>query len=210
MRQKNLPLLITLGLFMVMYGAGSLAYTNFFSLQVFINLFIDNAFLGIAAVGMTFVIISGGIDLSVGSVVALTTMLSADLLQKGFSPALVIPLVLLASSAIGGFQGIMIQYFKIQPFIATLAGMFFARGACYLISIDTINIENEWYRTVSMAALELPTGDFISVNVFIFVLWALLGWWLLRYTRFGRTVYAIGGSEQSALLMGLPVPRTKV
>ncbi|HOJ99261.1 MAG TPA: sugar ABC transporter permease YjfF [Termitinemataceae bacterium] len=210
MKHKNLPLLITLGLFIVMYGAGSLAYSNFFSLQVFINLFIDNAFLGIAAVGMTFVIISGGIDLSVGSVVALTTMLSADLLQKGFSPTLVIPLVLLASSAIGAFQGIMIQYFKIQPFIATLAGMFFARGACYLISIDTINIENEWYRTVSMAALELPTGDFISVNVFIFVFWALLGWWLLRYTRFGRTVYAIGGSEQSALLMGLPVPRTKV
>jgi len=104
----------------------------------------------------------------------------------------------------------MIQVFRIQPFIATLAGMFFARGACYLISIDTINIDNEWYRSVSMAAIELPTGDFISINVFIFILLALIGWWLLKFTRFGRTVYAIGGSEQSAMLMGLPVTRTKI
>jgi simple sugar transport system permease protein len=210
MNKKTLPFFITLGLFLLMYAAGSLAYPNFFSLQVFINLFIDNAFLGIAAVGMTFVILSGGIDLSVGSVVALTTMISADLLQREWSPAVVIPAVLLLTSLFGTFQGIMIQVFRIQPFIATLAGMFFARGACYLISIDTINIDNEWYRAVSMAAIELPTGDFISINVFIFILLALIGWWLLKFTRFGRTVYAIGGSEQSAMLMGLPVTRTKI
>jgi simple sugar transport system permease protein len=208
--KKHLPFIVTVSLFLLMYIAGSIAYPNFLSIQVFINLFIDNAFLGIAAVGMTFVILSGGIDLSMGSVVALVTMLSADLLRKEVPPAVVIPLVLLAASGIGSFQGIMIQYFKVQPFIATLAGMFFARGACYLISIDTINIDNEWYREVSMAALELPTGDFISINVLIFLLFALFGWWLLRFTRFGRTVYAIGGSEQSAVLMGLPVNRTKV
>jgi len=208
--KKHLPFIVTVSLFLLMYIAGSIAYPNFLSIQVFINLFIDNAFLGIAAVGMTFVILSGGIDLSMGSVVALVTMLSADLLRKEVPPAVVIPLVLLAASGIGAFQGIMIQYFKVQPFIATLAGMFFARGACYLISIDTINIDNEWYRDVSMAAIELPTGDFISINVLIFLLFALFGWWLLRFTRFGRTVYAIGGSEQSAVLMGLPVNRTKV
>lgn len=208
--RKHLPFMVTLGLFLLMYTAGSIAYHNFLSLQVFINLFIDNAFLGIAAVGMTFVILSGGIDLSMGSVVALVTMISADLLRREVPPALVIGIALLAASGIGAFQGVMIQFFKVQPFIATLAGMFFARGACYLISIDTINIENEWYRDVSMAALELPTGDFISINVLIFLIFALFGWWLLRFTRFGRTVYAIGGSEQSALLMGLPVQRTKV
>jgi len=208
--RKHLPFIVTISLFLVMYLAGAIAYPNFLSIQVFINLFIDNAFLGIAAVGMTFVILSGGIDLSMGSVVALVTMISADLLRKDVPPAVVIPMVLLAASGIGLFQGIMIQFFKVQPFIATLAGMFFARGACYLISIDTINIENEWYRDVSMAAIELPTGDFISVNVLIFVVFAIVGWWLLRFTRFGRTVYAIGGSEQSALLMGLPVNRTKI
>ncbi|WP_304226060.1 galactofuranose ABC transporter, permease protein YjfF [Gracilinema caldarium] len=208
--RKHLPFIVTVSLFLLMYTAGSIAYPNFLSLQVFINLFIDNAFLGIAAVGMTFVILSGGIDLSMGSVVALVTMISADLLRKEVPPAFVIGIALLAASGIGAFQGVMIQFFKVQPFIATLAGMFFARGACYLISIDTINIDNEWYRDVSMAALELPTGDFISINVLIFLVFALFGWWLLRFTRFGRTVYAIGGSEQSALLMGLPVQRTKV
>ncbi len=208
--RKDLPLAVTVGLFLAMYAAGSVAYTNFFSLQVFINLFIDNAFLGIAAVGMTFVIASGGIDLSAGSVVALVTMISADLLEKGVPPALVIATAVGAAAAIGCFMGCMIQFFKVPPFIATLAGMFFARGACYLISIDTINIENEWYRTVSMAAIELPTGDFLSINVLIFAAVAALGWWLSRKTRFGRTVFAIGGSEQSAILMGLPVARTKV
>ncbi len=210
MKNKHLPFLVTLALFIIMYAAGSVAYPNFFSIQVFINLFIDNAFLGIAAVGMTMVILSGGIDLSVGSVVALVTMISADLLQKEVPPVWVILIVLVAASSIGAFQGIMIEFFKVQPFIATLAGMFFARGACYLISIDTINIDNDWYRSVSMAAIELPTGDFISINVLIFLVVAIIGWWLLRYTRFGRTIYAIGGSEPSAILMGLPVRRTKV
>lgn len=202
--------LITFGLFALMYGIGSVSYPNFFSLQVFLNLFIDNAFLGIAAVGMTFVIISGGIDLSIGSVVALVTMLSAYLLQNDMPPVLVILISLLVTSAIGALQGVLIQFFNVQSFIATLAGMFFARGACYLISIDTINIENDWYRRVSLSALDLPTGDFISINVLIFLFFVAFGWWLLRFTRFGRTVYAIGGSEQSALLMGLQVARTKV
>lgn len=208
--RKDLPLAVTIGLFLAMYAAGSIAYTNFFSLQVFINLFIDNAFLGIAAVGMTFVIASGGIDLSTGSVVALVTMISASLLEKEIPPALVIAVAIASAAAIGCFMGCMIQFFKVPPFIATLAGMFFARGACYLVSIDTINIENEWYRSVSMAAITLPTGDFISINVLIFAAVALTGWWISRKTRFGRTVFAIGGSEQSAILMGLPVARTKV
>ena len=208
--RKDLPLAVTMGLFLLMYAAGSVSYDNFFSLQVFINLFIDNAFLGIAAVGMTFVIVSGGIDLSAGSVVALVTMISADLLRREVPPALVIAVSLSSAAAIGCFMGCMVQFFKVPPFIATLAGMFFARGACYLISIDTINIEDDWYRAVSMAAIDLPTGDFVSINVLIFFVVAGLGWWLSRKTRFGRTVFAIGGSEQSAILMGLPVARTKV
>lgn len=208
--RKDLPLAVTVVLFALMYAAGSLAYDNFFSVQVFVNLFIDNAFLGIAAVGMTFVIASGGIDLSAGSVVALVTMVSAALLRAEVPPALVIALSVASAAAIGCFMGCMIQFFKVPPFIATLAGMFFARGACYLISIDTINIDNDWYRDVSMAAIDLPTGDFVSINVLIFLAVAAAGWWLSRKTRFGRTVFAIGGSEQSALLMGLPVARTKV
>jgi simple sugar transport system permease protein len=169
---RLLPLAVTLALFVLMFGAGSVLFDGFFSLQVFLNLFVDNAFLVITAIGMTFVILSGGIDLSVGSMIALTTMLSASLLDRhGVNPAAVIALALLLGASFGFLQGLVIETFKIQPFIVTLAGMFLARGLCYLISIDSIAITNPFY---------------------------------------GRTVYAIGGSEQSALLMGLPVARTKV
>jgi simple sugar transport system permease protein len=107
---KFLPLAVTIALFLLMYGAGSYLFDGFFSLQVFLNFFIDNAFLAITAIGMTFVIISGGIDLSVGSVIALTTMVSAMLVQnKGWSPATVIPLVLAMGSAFGLVMGLIIQ-----------------------------------------------------------------------------------------------------
>src|SRR5689334_19092113 len=106
-----------------MAGAGSALYTGFFSPQVFLNLLIDNAFLCIVAVGMTFVILSGGIDLSVGSVIALTTMVSASLVEKhGWSPGVVLPGVLLMGTAFGALQGVLIERFRLQPFIVTLAG----------------------------------------------------------------------------------------
>jgi simple sugar transport system permease protein len=208
---RHLPLLVTVTLFVAMFGAGSLLFDGFFSLQVFLNLFIDNAFLAITAVGMTFVIVSGGIDLSVGSVIALTTMISAALLEhRGWSPAAVIPLVLLIGAGFGLVMGLVIHHFDIQPFIVTLAGMFLARGLCYLISINSITIANPFYTRVSTLRLPLPFDTSISVNVIIALVVAAVAVYLAHYTRFGRTVYAIGGSEQSAVLMGLAVPRTKV
>ncbi|WNG17628.1 galactofuranose ABC transporter, permease protein YjfF [Cystobacter fuscus] len=208
---RHLPFMVTLGLFGVMFGAGSLAFDGFFSLQVFLNLFIDNAFLLIAAVGMTFVIISGGIDLSVGSVTALTTMVLAYLVEnRGWSPALVIPLVLLMGATIGLIHGFVIQYFSLQPFIVTLAGMFLARGLCYLISVDSIAISHPFFTDISAIRYPLPFETSVSVNV-VMALGVLLGAvYLAHSTRLGRTLYAIGGSEQSALLMGLPVARTKI
>src|SRR5512139_2544834 len=132
---KYLPLAVTVALFLVMATVGSVAYPGFFSLQVFLNLLIDNAFLCIVAVGMTFVILSGGIDLSVGSVIALTTMVSASLVETHhWSPAVVLPLVLLMGTAFGALQGFLIERFGLEPFMVTLAGMFLARGLCYLIS----------------------------------------------------------------------------
>jgi len=211
LNRKFLPLTVTILLFLIMYGAGSMLYTGFFSLQVFLYLLIDNAFLGITAIGMTFVIISGGIDLSVGSVMALTTMISAALLEKShMSPALVIPIALLSGSTLGFLMGSMIHFFKAQPFIVTLGGMFLARGLCYVISIDSISIKNTTYEAISQARIHLPTGQFISVNVLIFLLVIAAAIYLAHYTRFGRTIYAIGGNEQSAVLMGLPVGRTKI
>ena len=208
---RHLPLAVTISLFVAMFGAGSVLFDGFFSLQVFLNLFIDNAFLAITAVGMTFVIISGGIDLSVGSVIALTTMISAALLeQKGWSPAAVIPLVLVLGAGFGLVMGLVIHHFDIQPFIVTLAGMFLARGLCYLISINSITIANPFYTHVSTLRIPLPFETSVSVNVIVALLVAAVAIYLAHYTRFGRTVYAIGGSEQSAVLMGLAVPRTKV
>lgn len=211
LNRKLLPVLVTFGLLAVMIAIGSFRYTGFFSTQVLFNLLIDNAFLIVTAIGMTFVIVSGGIDLSVGSVIALTTIISASLVEKqGWSPTVVIPMVLIMGAVFGTLMGAIIHYFKIQPFIVTLAGMFLARGLCYVISTDTITITNSFYTDVAQAKIPLPGGAFVSVNVIIALIVLLLAIFLAHYTRFGRNVYAIGGSEQSAMLMGLPVARTKI
>jgi len=209
--RKSFPVLVTVALFALMLAAGSLRYSGFFSLQVLLNLLIDNAFLLVVAVGMTFVIVSGGIDLSVGSMIALTTMISASLIQQhGFPPIVVIPLVLLIGCAFGWMMGAIIHYFKVQPFIVTLAGMFLARGLCYMISLNTISIDHRVYTAIAMAKIPIPGGGFVSVNVAIALAVLLAAIFVAHFTRFGRNVYALGGSEQSSLLMGLPVGRTKI
>ncbi|HMR63845.1 MAG TPA: sugar ABC transporter permease YjfF [Anaerolineae bacterium] len=210
---KFLPLVVTVGLFGALYGYGIYQYRGFSSPQVFFNLFIDNAFLLITSIGMTMVILSGGIDLSVGAVIAFTTVLSAYLVEhNGYSPALAIPLVLLIGTALGAVMGSIIQFFKVQPFIVTLAGMFFARGMCFVISLDAITISHPFYRAVSLYRIPVPFFEkaFISISVVIFLLVLILAFYLAHMTRFGRTIYAIGGNEQSALLMGLPVARAKI
>ncbi|KQX48720.1 MULTISPECIES: galactofuranose ABC transporter, permease protein YjfF [unclassified Paenibacillus] len=210
LKKQHIPILVTIGLFILMFAIGSFRYTGFFSLQVLMNLLIDNAFLLITAVGMTFVIVSGGIDLSVGSVIALTTMISASLVQAGWPPGLVIPMVLLIGALFGWGMGAIIHYFKIEPFIVTLSGMFLARGLCYIISINTITIDNGFYTSVAQTKISLPGGNFVSISVIIALLVVFLGFYMAHYTRFGRNTYALGGSEQSSLLMGLPVGRTKM
>ena len=208
---KYVPFAVTVALFAVMAGYGSLAYDGFFSAQVFLNLFVDNAFLAIVAVGMTFVILTGGIDLSVGSVIALTTMVSAALVEhRHWSAAAVIPLVLAMGAGFGALQGLLIQRFRLQPFIVTLAGMFLARGLCYLISIDSISITDETYAAISQARVPLWEGASLSIGALLALAVLGAGVYIAHATEFGRTVYAIGGNEQSALLMGLPVARTTV
>jgi len=186
-------------------------YTGFFSAQVFLNLLIDNAFLIVVAVGMTFVILSGGIDLSVGSVIALTTMVSASLVEKhGWSPVAVLPLVLLMGTAFGAFMGLLIERFRLQPFIVTLAGMFLARGLCYVISIDSVSIQNDFYTQVSQVRIPVWGDASVSISAVIAIVVVLAAIFIAHCTPFGRTVYAIGGSENSALLMGLPVRSTLI
>jgi ribose/xylose/arabinose/galactoside ABC-type transport system permease subunit len=210
-QQKYIPVLATLTLLVLMFVVGSLRYENFGSAQVILDIFINNAFLLVVAVGVTFVILTGGIDLSVGSVLALTTVLSAELVQvHHWSPLLVIPLVLLLGSTLGAGMGAVIHYFEIQPFIVTLAGMFLARGLCYVISVDSVSIDNKWYTKVAQTNIPLGGGLHIAPTVLVALAVVLIAGYLLHLTRLGRTVYAIGGNEQSAMLMGLPVARTKV
>lgn len=208
---QTLPSWVAVALFGVMYLAGSLAYAGFFSGQVFLNLLIDNAFLLVVAIGMTFVILAGGIDLSVGSVVALTTMgLAWGVERAHWSPFVLIPLLLAAGTLFGAGMGWVIQRFQIPAFIVTLAGMFLARGLCYLISIDSIAISDERLTAWSQARLPVPGLGEVSPGVLVALAVLLLAVWLAHGTGFGRSVYALGGNERSALLMGLPVARTRI
>ncbi len=209
--QRWLPVLATLGLLVVMFLAAALRYDGIASGQVVLNILIDNAFLLVVAIGMTFVILTGGIDLSVGAVVALSTMLAATLVEdRGWPPLLAIALVLLTGSTLGFVMGSVIHHFEIQPFIVTLAGMFLARGLSYTISTDSIPITDGFYADMATTAIPLGPELSVSTSVVIALLAVLVAGYVLQYTRLGRNVYAIGGSQSSAVLMGLPVARTKV
>ena len=208
---KLVPLSATISLFVLMAALGSVLYDGFFSARVFLNLLIDNAFVCIVAVGMTFVILSGGIDLSVGSVIALTTVASAYLVEKQhWSPALVIPLMLVMGTLFGALMGVLIQRFRLQPFIVTLAGMFLARGLCYVISIDSISITDPVYTALAQWRLPLWADASLSFSAVVALAVVVAAVFIAHCTQFGRTVYAIGGNEQSAVLMGLPVRSTLV
>ena len=200
----------TIGLFIGLFLIGSVMYNGFFSTQVFTNLFIDNAYLIVVAIGEAVVIITGGIDLSVGAMIAFVSMITASLLQKGVNPFLVMIIVLIVGIIFGTVQGILIQKFKLHPWIVTLAGMFFARGASYIISIDTIIIDNPVFTKISSIRIPVAPGAFISINVVVSLLVLIVAAYMLKYTKFGRTIYAIGGNENSAKLMGLPTDRTKI
>ncbi|CAG4908593.1 galactofuranose ABC transporter, permease protein YjfF [Paraburkholderia saeva] len=207
---RTLPLAVTIALFCALFGFGSVMYTGFFSWQVLLDLLVDNAFLLIVAIGMTFVIVSGGIDLSVGSVVALTTIVEAVLAERmHLSVWIILPIVLMMGTLFGAVQGALIHFFRLQPFIVTLAGMFFARGLCFLITTQSITISDPTFKAISAFRLKIGTGS-VSANVLIALATLVAAIFIAHFTRFGRNVYAVGGNARSALLMGLPVARTKV
>lgn len=217
--RRFIPLAATALLAFVAYGVGFFNFAGMRNPQVFLNLFRNTSFILISAVGMTFVILTGGIDLSVSGVVVLTTVISAALLRAGWNPWAVILLVLTIGMTLGFIMGSFIVYLKVQPFIATLAGMWFARGLCFFISDNAINIDNRIFRILGQTKILIPglkeladlqgtPAPYISIPVIVAFIVLLIAIYLAQYTRFGRTVYAIGGDKQSARLMGLPVNRT--
>ncbi len=209
---NNGPLLTTIAVFFLVYFVGSRLYPAMQKPQVFFNLFINTASLMIVSIGMTFVILSKGIDLSVAGMIALTSAASAALLAKGMPPAVVMPLMLLMGIAFGFTLGCIVHFFKVEPFIVTLMGLFFARGMAYVITLEALPIQNEFYRFLALTKIPIPFIEkaYVYIPSLIGPLLLLVAIYLSFFTRFGRTVYAIGNSEQSAMLMGLPVGRTKV
>jgi len=207
-------LLLTIVVFILVYFIGSLRYPVMQKPQVFFNLFINDSSLLLVSIGMTMVILSGGggIDLSVGGVIALVSTASAALLRSGVSPYIVLPLMVILGVALGGLMGWIIQYLKVQPFIATLMGLFFARGMAYIISLTSVTITNEVYKTFALTPIHIPfiAKAYIYPTTLVGPIMLLVAIYLSFFTRFGRTIYAMGNNEQSAMLMGLPVARTKV
>lgn len=223
--RKFIPLMSTALLALVAYGIGAYFFVGMRNPQVFFNLFRNSSWLLISGIGMTFVILTGGIDLSVSGVVALTTVASAVLLREGWNPWFVVFLMLVMGMTLGATMGSFITYLKVQPFIATLAGMWFARGMCFFISDDAVTIDNPVFQILGKTKILIPglkeladhqgtPAPYISIPVMVAFTLLGIAIFVAHYTRFGRTVYAIGGNEgrneQSARLMGLPVNRTKM
>ena len=207
-------LLLTIAVFLLVYFIGSRLYPAMQKPQVFFNLFINDSSLLLVSIGMTMVILSGGggIDLSVGGVIALVSTASAALLRSGVSPYIVLPLMIILGVALGGLMGWIIQYLKVQPFIATLMGLFFARGMAYIISLTSVTITNDVYKTFALTPIYIPfiPRAYVYPTTLVGPIMLLVAVYLSFFTRFGRTIYAMGNNEQSALLMGLPVARTKI
>lgn len=208
----NGPLLTTVAVFFLAYAVGAAMYPAMQKPQAFFNLFINNGALLIVGIGMTFVILTGGIDLSVGGVLALTTAASAALLQNGVSPAIVMPAMLIMGTVLGGTLGSIIHFFKVQPFIATLMGLFLARGLAYIISLTSVTINDGFYKFLALTQIPVPliSKAYVYIPTLVGPVLLVAAIYVSFFTRFGRTVYAIGNNEQSARLMGLAVDSTKI
>jgi ribose/xylose/arabinose/galactoside ABC-type transport system permease subunit len=209
MNARLLPLLATLVIFLVAYAVCYAQYPAMLSTRVIGNLLTDNAFLGIVAVGMTFVIISGGIDLSVGSVIAFAGVFIAVMLRDtSLHPLTVFSLLLLITTLFGASMGAIIHYLEMPPFIVTLAGMFLARGMAYVLSIDAVPITHELYDYMQRLYWLMPGKGRLTLIGGLMVVVVIAGSVLAHRTRFGMNVYAIGGGAQTAALMGVPLART--
>jgi simple sugar transport system permease protein len=202
--KRNIPFAATAAVALILYLAAGFRFHGFMSMGVFKNFFSDNSFLGIASIGMTFVILSGGIDLSVGAIIGLSSVIMAMMMETHhMSPALSVVTVLGVGAVLGTIMGTLIQLFALPPFLVTLAGMFFARGLGLVLHPESITI-NSYDSLLSHWSLPLPLTALVYLGMFVIALV------IAHFTKFGRNVYAIGGNEQSAMLMGLPVARTKI
>lgn len=200
---------------MVIWGGG------FLNPQQFLDLFNNNAYLILVACGLTIVMITGGIDISVGGTIALITMTTVVYMRDHNGGVLSAVLISLGIGlAMGLVQGTLVSYLKIQPFIVTLAGMFFTRGMTTIVSKEPVTAKNAAFIAIKEAHLKIPglgryakNGNFIpayiEIGVVIALVVVILLWATLKWTRFGRNLYAVGGNNESALMLGINVQKTQ-
>ncbi len=219
---SNLLLIITIAVFIVMYTcAVAFLGGGFTKTQTFLNIFNENAALIIISCGMSLVMITGGIDISVGAVTSLVCMCCAVHLDFNGGNVFTAILIALGIGLLFGLvQGVLIAYLDVQPFIVTLAGMFFARGLTTIVNSTQFNVENPQFKALKDTRLLIPgigsynkKGIFIPAYIEIGVVVALLTvavlFILLKWFRLGRSLYAVGGNAQSANMLGINVKRTK-
>lgn len=211
MNTRALPLYVTIAIFLIGWAICWTQFPNMLSTRVVGNLLTDNAYLGIVAVGMTLVILSGGIDLSVGSVIAFSGVFIAVMLRDtGLHPLIVFALLLVMTTAFGAAMGWLIDRLAMPAFIVTLAGMFLARGAAYLLSIESVPIQNPLYQSLQKAYWLMPGGGRLTLIGCLMLATFVVGMVIAHKTRFGASVYALGGGEATARLMGVRQGRTTV
>lgn len=223
---NTLLLIITIVLFVVLYAGGCIAYgaKGFTHFQTFLNILITNAGLICVACGMTCVMLTGGIDISVGALIAMDCMMLAVGMSKGIGAIPMVLLVILVGVVFGIVQGFLVGYLEIQPFIVSMAGMFFCRGMTAVICTDQVSITekiNPTFYAWANAKIIVPFGGYynnkgkymapyVRPGVIVALLVLVLIFIVLRYTKFGRSLYAVGGSAQSAAMMGLNVKLIKM
>jgi len=213
MSRQTLPLIATLVVCALLYTSASIYFRdlNFFTSDVFIGFFRDESFLGVAALGTTFVILSGGIDLSVGSMVGCSGIVVATLIERAhIHPFLAMAMVLVGATLVGTVMGSLIHFFQLTPFLVTLGGLFVLRGAALLVSEESVPITHPIYVQLSSMSIPIGFGIELPLTAAIFLALAAALMLVASQTRFGRNAYAAGGNEMSATLMGLPVAATKI
>jgi simple sugar transport system permease protein len=213
---RHLPLLATGAVFLIAFVFGAVRYDHFASWDVVRNLVLDNAFLGVAAVGATLVILTGGIDLSVGSVVAFTSIFIASMVtHRGWHPLGAIAAALVLGTTFGAMQGGLIHAFRLPSFLVTLAGMFFLRGMGFVVHPQSVALDHPFVAQTlnESASFSIPLGArglVIPLTVDLFVITVAAAAVVLNFTRFGRRVHALGDDEHAARLLGVPVARTRI
>ena len=223
LNQNTFLLLVTILLFFVMYAIGCVLFNaqGFAKTQNFLNLFISNAGLIVIGIGMTIVMITGGIDISVGSFVAMGCMMLAWMMEKGGIGAVPAVIIVLVTGIVFGLvQGFLVAYMDIQPFIVTLAGMFFARGMTTIVHTDPFNVQNKAFVALKDTRVIVPgmgsvnrigkyVDAYVEIGVIVALLIVVLMFVMLRWSKLGRAFYAVGGNKQSALMLGINVKRTR-